>query len=148
MAPDRIAAVAIIVGAAGYVRIARGYHGLTVADVIGPSAYPYIIGTLMALLAALLFIRPKPPPSTGTFWSRHRKPLALAASLYVYIRLLEPAGFALATFAYLAYGHLWLGERSWAKAIVLSAVVTVALWFLFNGLLDLRLPAGFLGWPR
>jgi putative tricarboxylic transport membrane protein len=145
---DRIAAVVILVGAIAYVRMARDYHGLTVADIVGPSAYPYIIGTLMALLALALFARARPKPAEGTFWTRHGKALVLAASLYAYLRLLEPAGFLLSTFAYTSFGHLWLGERSWIRATALSASVTIGLWFLFNRVFDLNLPAGFLEWPR
>jgi putative tricarboxylic transport membrane protein len=148
VAADRIAAVAIFVVAINYIRIARAYHGLTVADVIGPSAYPYIIGGLMAVLATVLFIRSSPKPAAGTFWAGHGKPIMLAVSLYIYIRLLEPAGFLLSTFVYIAFGHIWLGERSWIKATALSASVTTVLWLLFNRLFDLNLPAGVLGWPR
>jgi putative tricarboxylic transport membrane protein len=145
---DRLAAVVILIAAVQYVLTARTYHGLTVADILGPSAYPYLIGGLMALMAVLLFIQSTPRPGTGTFWSRHGKPILLAASLYAYIRLLDPAGFLLSTFAYVSFGHLWLGERSWTRAIGLSAGITTGLWLLFNRVFDLNLPAGFMGWPR
>lgn len=148
MVADRIAAVVIFVVAVNYARIARAYHGLTVADIVGPSAYPYIIGGLMAILAVFLFFQSRPEPAGKAFWARHGKPILLAISLYAYIRLLEPAGFILSTFAFLAAGHVWLGERSWVRSAALGAAVTAALWFLFNRLLGLSLPAGFLGWPR
>ncbi|MDR7417881.1 MAG: tripartite tricarboxylate transporter TctB family protein [Armatimonadota bacterium] len=148
MTADRLAAVVILIAAVQYVVTARTYHGLTVADVVGPSAYPYIIGGLMALMAVLLFVQSKPRPLGGTFWSRHGKPILLAASLYVYIRLLEPLGFLFSTFLYVSFGHLWLGESSRSRALGLSAGVTLALWLLFNCVFDLSLPAGFLGWPR
>jgi putative tricarboxylic transport membrane protein len=145
---DRLAAVVILIAAAQYVLKARTYHGLTVADILGPSAYPYLIGGLMALMAVLLFIQSKPRPIPGTFWSRHGKPILLTASLYAYIRLLDPMGFLLSTFAFISFGHLWLGERSWPRAIGLSVGITAGLWFLFNRVFDLNLPAGFAGWPR
>jgi putative tricarboxylic transport membrane protein len=144
---DRLAAVVILGVAIQYIRVARTYHGVTVADVLGPSAYPYLIGGLMALMAVLLLLQ-SAPPVEGTFWSRHGKPILLAASLYAYIRLLEPVGFLLSTFTYISFGHLWLGERSWARALGLSAGITAALWFLFHRVFDLNLPVGFPGWPR
>lgn len=148
MAADRIAAVVIFVVAVNYARIAQAYHGLTVGDIVGPSAYPYIIGGLMAILAVFLFFQSRPKPAGEAFWARHGKPILLATSLYAYIRLLEPAGFILSTFAFLTIGHMGLGERSWVRSAALGAAMTGALWFLFNRLLDLNLPAGFLGWPR
>lgn len=148
MAADRITALVILVAAVNYIRIARTYHGLTVADILGPSAYPYIIGGLMGLMAVLLFLQSKPKPAGEAFWTRHGRPLLLAGFLFAYIRLLEPAGFILSTFVFLTAGHQWLGERSWVRSTVLGAGVTAALWYLFNRLFALNLPAGFLGWPR
>jgi putative tricarboxylic transport membrane protein len=145
---DRLVAVILLVWAVVYIRVARGYHGLTVADILGPSAYPYLIGGLMALAAVALFAQSRPRPVEGTFWSRHGRPLLLAAFLYAYIRLLDPIGFLLSTVAFITLGHRWLGERSWVKSAALAAGVTLALWYVFNQLFALNLPAGFLGWPR
>lgn len=148
MTADRIAAVVIFVAAVQYARMARTYHGLTVADVVGPSAYPLIIGGLAALLAVLLFLRATLRPVEGTFWTRHGRPTLLAASLLAYVRLLEPVGFLLSTFVFLSLAHLWLGERSWLRAVGLGAVITAALWLLFARLLGVVLPVGLLGVVR
>lgn len=148
MTADRMAAIVILLVAVQYALMARAYHGLTVADILGPSAYPYIIGGLMALMAVLLLIQSKPKPAGESFWARHGKPILLAASLYAYIRLLEPLGFLLSTFAFVAFGHAWLGERSWLRSAGLAAAITAVLWYLFNRVFSLNLPAGFLGWPR
>jgi putative tricarboxylic transport membrane protein len=144
---DRLAAIVILLGSVHYIRLARGYHGLTVADILGPSAYPYMIGGLMAVMAVLLFIQSKPTETTGTFWTRHGRPALLAAAVYIYIRLLDPIGFLLSTFSFILFGHIWLGERSWGRAAGLALGITVALWFLFDRVFDLNLPSGFLGWP-
>lgn len=148
MRADRIAAFVLFVAAVSYVRMAREFHGRTVADVLGPAAYPYIIGGLMALLSILLFLQSKPRPADGRFWATHGRALVLAGSLYLYIRLLDPLGFLLSTFAYITAGHVWLGERSWLKACGLAAALTVILWYVFHRLFDLNLPSGFLGWPQ
>jgi putative tricarboxylic transport membrane protein len=145
---DRLAALVIFAVAVQYVRLAPGHQGLIVVDVVGPSAFPYIIGGLMALLATVLFLQSKPNPAGERFWIRHGRPLLLGVSLFAYIRLLEPLGFLMSTFAYLTLGHLWLGERSWFRATALGAGITVALWLLFDRLLDIKLPVGLPGWPR
>ncbi|MBM3322596.1 tripartite tricarboxylate transporter TctB family protein [candidate division WOR-3 bacterium] len=148
MIADRMAAIVILLVAVQYMLMARAYHGVTVADTLGPSAYPYVIGGLMALMSLLLLIQSKPRPAGEPFWARHGKPVLLAASLYAYIRLLEPLGFLLSTFAFITFGHAWLGERSWPRAAGLAAAIAVTLWYLFNRVFALNLPAGFLGWPR
>lgn len=58
--------------------------------------------------------------------------------------LLETLGFILAT-AGLALGvALLFGARPWL-ALVTGVVTSVALWALFDKLLDLPLPKGFFG---
>ncbi len=148
MSTDRFAAVVILAIAVQYIRLARTYHGLTVADVVGPSAYPILIGGLMALLAVALFIQSRPKPADGTFWTRHGRPVLLVASLFAYILLLEPLGFLISTFAYLTLAHAWLGERQWYRAVGIGLGLTLALWFVFDRTLDLRLPVGILGLLR
>ena len=148
MTGDRLAAIVIFVIAVQYVRLARTYRGLTVADVVGPSAYPILLGGLMALLAIALFIQSQPQSADEPFWKRHGRPILLIASLFAYILLLEPLGFLLITFAYLTLSFLWLGERRWYRAVGLGVALTIALWFLFDRTLGLRLPAGLLGFPQ
>lgn len=145
---DRLAAIVIFVVAVQYVRIARTYHGITVADVVGPSAYPILIGGLMALLAVALFIKGGTRTEGERFWARHGRPLLLLASIFAYIMLLEPLGFIASTFVYLTVSHLWLGERTWTRAVAIGLAITLGLWFVFDRTLDLRLPVGLLGLPR
>ncbi len=148
MTADRFAAIVLSVVAVLYVREARTFHGLTVADVVGPSAYPIMIGGLMALLAVVQFVRASPAEAGEPFWTRHGRALLLIASLFAYILLLEPLGFLVSTFVYLTLSHLWLGERVWYRAVGIGLGITVGLWFLFDRTLDLRLPIGIFGLPR
>jgi putative tricarboxylic transport membrane protein len=144
---DRLAALVFFVAGVQYARLARAYHGLTVADVVGPSAYPIILGGLMALLAVVLFVQSRPKPAGESFWNRHGRPLVLILSLSAYILLFERVGFLLITFIFLALAHVGLGEKSWIRAVGIGLAITASLWFIFDRTLDLRLPAGLLGGP-
>lgn len=148
MSSDRFVAIIIFAIAVVYVRQAGAYHGVTVADVVGPSAYPILLGGLMALLAVLQFVRAQPSEARKPFWKRHGRPLLLTGSLVAYVYLLEPLGFLASTFAYLTLSHLWLGERAWPRAVAVGLGITMILWFVFDRTLDLRLPAGILGLAR
>ncbi|HET8678921.1 MAG TPA: tripartite tricarboxylate transporter TctB family protein [bacterium] len=148
MTADRLAAIVIFVVAVLYMRESTAFRGVTVADVVGPSAYPLLIGGLTAALAVVQFIRGSSPGVAGPFWKRHGRALLLAAALFAYTRALEPLGFLVSTFVYLTLSHLWLGERSRLRAIAVGLGLTLGLWLLFDRTLDLRLPVGILGIPR
>jgi putative tricarboxylic transport membrane protein len=142
---DRVAAFVIFVVAVLYVREATTFRGATVADVVGPSAYPALVGSLAAVLAAIQFVRPRGGADGQPFWQQHGRPVLLAASLFAYTRALEPLGFVVSTFLYLAGSHLWLGERRPIRAVLLAAALTAVLWAVFDRALGLALPAGVLG---
>lgn len=150
MTADRLAAIVIFVIAVLYIRESTSFRGVTVADVVGPSAYPILIGGLMAALAVVQFVRSRPPALAAgpSFWTRHGRALLLIGALIAYTRSLEPIGFLISTFVYLSLSHVWLGERSWLRAVGIALGVTLGLWFLFDRTLDLRLPAGIFGFPR
>jgi len=62
--------------------------------------------------------------------------------LLVAALLLEPLGFVVTTFLILfAYGLL-LGEKKVVRLLLVSAVLSVLLHFIFSGLLDVTLPRG------
>ncbi len=148
MTADRLAAVVIFVLAVLYMRESTAFRGVTVADVVGPSAYPILIGGLTAFLAVVQFVRGSSSEVVRPFWARHGRALLLAVALFAYTRLLEPLGFLVSTFVYLTLSHLWLGERSWFRAAGVGLGLTLGLWLLFDRTLDLRLPVGILGIPR
>jgi putative tricarboxylic transport membrane protein len=142
---DRLAAIVILLGGLAYIREAFAYRGAVVGDVVGPMIYPVLLGILILILAVFLLLGARPERVEGTFWSLHARPLFLAAGVLAYVVLLDPIGFVPSTFIFLAVGTVWLGERSWPKSVGLAAGLTIVLWYVFNRIFELNLPAGFLG---
>ncbi|MDA2806702.1 tripartite tricarboxylate transporter TctB family protein [Nocardiopsis suaedae] len=72
-----------------------------------------------------------------------RKELALfAASIGLYIALLEPLGFLISTTAYIAAATWYLGyRRHWANALV-AVGVSAVLYFAMSDFLRVALPTG------
>ena len=148
MNSDRPAAIVLATVAALYIWEARSFRGVTVSDVVGPSAYPWLLGGTLAVLAIVLFARTPGVTAGVGFWGRHGRPAAFTGSLFAYCMALEPVGFIASTFMYLAFSHRWLGEQRWLRAILIAAAATVVLWLFFDRVLEVGLPAGAIGWPR
>lgn len=148
MRSDRPAAIILMVIAAFFIFQARGFRGLAV-DIVGPAAYPLLIGGLMAALAAILLIQSvrapaSPPPDSG----RHTRPLVFGLALTAYVLTFEWLGFVVSTVIFLAFSYRWLGERHLLKGMLVAVLITVALWLVFVRALDVTLPSGIIGWLR
>jgi putative tricarboxylic transport membrane protein len=131
--------VAAIVGAAtlpfGTVtRPAAGFFPLCLA--VGLT----VVATLV-LLRALRAPRALPTPEAPSRDGLARAAAALAA-LLVYAFVLEPAGFALATFALIAFLFRVIEPRPWPIALGGAAVTVVVAHVVFRVWLGVRLPAG------
>ncbi|MEZ2720537.1 tripartite tricarboxylate transporter TctB family protein [Paenalcaligenes hominis] len=110
---------------------------------LGPRAFPMLIGALLALCGLVLvvknqFIAPRLPQGT------HRKILLLFAYILVYALLFQPLGFVVATILMVfLLGKLFGGRTG---PLLLSAVLMAgSLYWLFDRVMDVVLPAGLLG---
>jgi putative tricarboxylic transport membrane protein len=108
------------------------------ADPLGPRGFPTVVAGVMAACGALLALRP-----AGTFERPERlsAPPLLVAAMVAYALLLEPSGFLAATAGLAACVALLFGARA-LPAVAVGAATSVALWLLFDRLLDLPLPKG------
>lgn len=111
------------------------------ADPLGPRAFPTTVALLMALCGALLLI-----PRGPTFERPERlaAPPLLVLVMAGYALLLVPLGFLVATLLLAASVALLFGARPFA-ALATGLITSAALWVLFDRVLDLPLPKGFLG---
>ncbi|WP_421990114.1 tripartite tricarboxylate transporter TctB family protein [Roseococcus sp.] len=111
------------------------------ADPLGPKGFPSAVAIILAVCGALLLFARGLPFA----WPERRfAPFLLVVVMAGYALLLVPLGFILAT-AGLACGVALLFGARPAFALVTGAVTSVALWALFDKLLDLPLPKGILG---
>jgi putative tricarboxylic transport membrane protein len=145
--------VALLFGAVciAYLRGARGFQSPLVADPLGPSAFPAILGWTGLILAAVQILlawtgRRAPVESPRSFRGG-LKPFLLFALLVAYALTLEPAGYILATFAFVIISFLTLGEPLWRGGLI-AAGFSTGFYYLFVQILKINLPAGMLfrGW--
>ncbi|WP_107765053.1 tripartite tricarboxylate transporter TctB family protein [Nocardioides terrigena] len=146
-----LAAVLALVGVYTIVD-ARGLN-VGFGDPVGPRVFPYVIGTLMVLLAVLLAIataRGDVPQAeegedvdltTPPDWATVGK---LVAILVLNILLVNVLGWAI-TGALLFAGCAWaLGSRTLVRDLVVGVILSVASWYFFYSGLGVPLSPGLL----
>lgn len=110
---------------------------------VGPTTLPTLIGILFGAFALYLIVRPDESPTWASFNVGWRLVIIVAVS-FLFGQLLEPMGFILAATAMsILIGAFFNGPL--VKLIPLSFAFAVALAFVFNNWLELRLPAGWWG---
>ncbi|NNC23556.1 tripartite tricarboxylate transporter TctB family protein [Salinisphaera sp. USBA-960] len=141
---DRILGIGLFVLAIVYGWTAQQWpEPFGAAEGIGPETFPTLLAVVLALSSGYLIVRPDPDAQ----WPRGRTAVEILLSiaiLVVYSLLLEPLGFVIATT--LAVGTLcWLMGARPVPAFLTGLIGAVVVFFLFNNLLALSLPAGLLG---
>lgn len=138
-----IAALLIGVGAVLFWDAARlpqdgGYAG------VGPASMPRIVGSGLILLGILTAItgyrdgpRPVPPQRIGAVaW--------IFAGLLLQLLLLKPLGFSIASALLFACTAAAFGKRNLALTLPIGLIFALAIYALFDGVLKLNLPAGWI----
>lgn len=130
---------------------------------VGPRAFPIAIGIALVTVGLWTAFRAHgtagapspgaakaqaaPAPDAAPPAADWRAAAPSVLLFLVYIALLEPLGYLLATTAFIALAARLLGSRRWGRDLLASLAVTVSVYALFSLALGLRLPAGLLGGP-
>ncbi len=118
---------------------------------LGPSFFPTCLAGGLGIFSLLLLagaLRGKSRPCTDPFNIKdpgvHRAIISLLAVI-LYCVLLNSLGFIITSAVYL-FGLMYLLQRrDYLKMAAVSVAVTLLIYGIFNRLLDISLPAGFLG---
>jgi putative tricarboxylic transport membrane protein len=142
---DRIWGIVILILGGAYlvegIRIPPAAFG----DPLGPRIFPTILGVSMAACGAFLLIKPEPRGAQPILVRRSFiQVLILCALLILYAISLPWMGYLLATILLVWMAALIMGERSFIQGLVISAVFSAGVFFLFTRILTIPLPLGFL----
>ncbi len=142
MTHDRAPGLVVAALAVGYLWGARAIEATAMSDPLGPSAFPTLLGVALLVLAACLLAQraSEAEPAASHF---SRRVVLMIVTLLAYGALLVPAGYLLATGAFLLAG-LWLLGEPLRRALPFAVVGAGALWGLFARALKVSLPAGWL----
>lgn len=149
IAHDRAAALVLLGGAVTYLIGAWRLARPAMADPLGPSAFPLLLGGALLLLAVLLLLFPPAHSAeaarpTGTGLARFGRPTLLVALLLGNALTMEWLGYSLSTLAFFLGALTILGERPWPRGLLYSLAFTAGLYLIFGRALHLRLPVGTL----
>lgn len=155
MTRDLITGLVCLATSLVFLGLTLGLPGPSLLVPIGPGFYPRIILGITAVLSALLVGQAllarrhatKAPASTG---GENRPNYALVLASFavfgVYVALLPPLGFRIATFAFVLALQPLLGPprtaKGWVIALVVAAVTSFATFYVFQDYLSVLLPRG------
>ncbi len=115
----------------------------------GSKTYPAILMILSYIMAAILTVKSlvrwkASPVAENRLREQINIILPYAALILVYLLLLDKIGYIIDTFLFSVVSLVWLKLKNKAVILVLSAVLTLALYFLFTRFLSVILPRGSL----
>ena len=140
---DRLLGAACVAASAGMAWAAQGYAAAISYEPVGPRAFPLLLAGLLAVGGAWLLVRPTLRGLAPYRGVPLRATLLAAAAIAVYALLFEVMGFVLATAAMAAALGLVFGG-SLRQSLIAGAGLGLALYLLFDKVLDVVLPTGVL----
>ena len=143
---DRVFGVACLFLALGYLFVASGVQLPFLSDPVGPRAFPYIIGVVLALASIYPLIRPDDEP----VWPALPVAIEIAfavAVMVAYAFFLKDSGFVVTTAIAAAILSWRLGSPLLYAAIA-GISISVAIYVVFHLILGLSLARGPWGFKR
>ena len=150
MKRDHIIAVSVFVLGAVYCVLALNLKPPIMRQSVGPEVFPIGIALGLMVCAVWLFVeatRSREPdrelePRDPDYWSMG----AVFAGLLGYGLLLDRLGYFTTTVVFLVFtiAALETGHKHWLRTIVVAVATSYGVFFLFDELLGITLPSGFI----
>jgi hypothetical protein len=115
------------------------------ADVIGPAAFPFVLGLIITACGAALCVMAVRDAGSAVETLPKARWLVLGAALallLVYTHSLARLGFLVATALFITVCLALLGERGLVRLAVAGIVASLAIFLIFGMLLGVDLPRG------
>jgi len=112
-------------------------------DVVGPRAFPYIVGTVLAICSLYILLRPDAEPEWPNLMDFIEIIFATAV-MFLYAWSLSRVGFVFATVFTTAYLTWRLGSKP-LSSLITGVVTSAGIYVVFHLILGLSLAKGPLG---
>lgn len=129
-------------------------YGITRSGIPGAGFFPLLAGFIMITLSLVVLGSSFKKREESEillkekFFPRRSSPKRIGltlAGLFGYWLLLESVGFLGTTFLFLVYLLRFIEPQGWTKVLVVAVLATGISYLLFNILLKVQMPIGFLG---
>jgi len=118
----------------------------------GPGLFPIIAGVSLSLFSFVIlvkatFVKTSEKRSLRELWTglNWERIFYVTGALLLYSILLQTVGFLLLTLLLLIFLFRAIEPQKWKLAIGISILASVISWLVFDRLLQVQLPRGFLG---
>ncbi|KTC33831.1 MAG: tripartite tricarboxylate transporter TctB family protein [Pseudomonas sp.] len=147
MLVQRLFAAVLLLACAGLALMAWPYQAAFSYEPVGPRAFPLLMLGLMGMALLYMLFRPAPIKHSDDEPPLDRQTLTkialCVALLLVFAGTFEPLGFILAgILAGVPMARLYGGR--WLPSLVIIGLLSVALYWLFDRVMDVPLPLGLL----
>jgi putative tricarboxylic transport membrane protein len=143
---DRSAALVFLAIGVGFVTESRKISDSAYGSNVGPDIFPLGLGIVLALLALRLFyetFKYKASDQASKFSYDYKRFVIILAAAVLYALFLEDIGYVIGTFVFLLIGFQTMQKGKWLSSLVISAVFSYGVYFIFVDVLQGTLP----GWP-
>lgn len=112
-------------------------------DVVGPRAFPYIVGTVLTICSLYILLRPDAEPDWPNL-TNFIEIIFATAAMFLYGWALSKVGFVVATIFATAYLSWRLGSKP-LSSLVIGVATSAGIYLVFHLILGLSLAKGPLG---
>jgi hypothetical protein len=146
---EALAGAALVALGVHIVRQALGWE-IMGPDGPGPGFFPFGYGALMIVLSVALIVgrvrrAGAAAPAAPGAWRAHVRPLVTWLAFALAALLMPVIGFVPAFAGLTLFMARFVFARAWGSSVLVAALCALGFWILFPVLLDVRLPAGPLG---
>lgn len=144
---DRYSSLFFLVIGLGFIYESGKISNSAYGSNVGPDIFPKVLGGILVLLSIRLFYETFKYVSEEKVKKEfdYKRFLIILGSAVLYALLLETLGYVIMTFLFLVVGFQVMEKGGWLKTIIISAVFSYGVYYLFVEVLQGTLP-GFPVW--
>jgi hypothetical protein len=146
---DQIGAVLLLLFGVGYAATAAKSYTYWGANGPGSGFFPFWLGVVMAILAALFLVGATRQSGPGEAWLPSKQGLvrlvAVVGATVLFVALLPILGMTLATALFLLGLLRFLEGHAWPVTLGVAVATAVGNWAIFAWWLQVPFPVGVLG---